>query len=62
MSLNRFCVLGPAAPHIERLYELCSIGADQFALYLQHDAKSTTLEAYGETIIPAMLDLTAATS
>ena len=23
-------------------------------IYLQHDAKSTTLEAYGETIIPAM--------
>jgi probable F420-dependent oxidoreductase len=60
--IDRFCLLGPAAHHVERLEELRSIGVDQFALYLQHDAKSTTLEAYGETIIPAMIDATAAKS
>jgi len=60
--IDRFCLLGPPAKHIERLEELRSIGVDQFALYLQHDAKSATLEAYGETIIPAMLDSTAAKS
>lgn len=60
--IDRFCLLGPAAKHIARLEELRSIGVDQFALYLQHDAKSTTLEAYGETIIPAMIDSTAAKS
>jgi probable F420-dependent oxidoreductase len=60
--IDRFCLLGPAAQHIARLEELRSIGVDQFALYLQHDAKSTTLEAYGETIIPAMIDSTAAKS
>jgi probable F420-dependent oxidoreductase len=60
--IDRFCLLGPAAHHIERLEELRSIGVDQFALYLQHDAKLTTLEAYGETIIPAMIDATAAKS
>ena len=60
--IDRFCLLGPAARHIERLEELRRIGVDQFALYLQHDAKSTTLEAYGETIIPAMIDSTAAKS
>jgi probable F420-dependent oxidoreductase len=58
--IDRFCLLGPAAHHIARLEELRSIGVDQFALYLQHDAKSTTLEAYGETIIPAMIDSAAA--
>jgi len=52
--IDRFCLLGEAAQHIERLEELRSIGVDQFALYLQHDAKSATLEAYGETIIPAL--------
>ena len=52
--IDRFCLLGPASSHVERLEELRSIGVDQFALYLQHDAKSATLEAYGETIIPAL--------
>ncbi len=60
--IDRFCLLGPPAQHIARLEELRSIGVDQFALYLQHDAKSTTLEAYGETIIPAMIDSTTAKS
>ena len=27
---------------------------DQFALYLQHDAKDATLAAYGEQVIPAV--------
>ena len=54
--IDRFCLLGPAARHVERLEELRDIGVDQFALYLQHDAKVPTLEAYGETIIPALGD------
>ncbi len=60
--IDRFCLLGPPAQHIKRLEELRSIGVDQFALYLQHDAKSTTLESYGETIIPAMIDAASAKS
>jgi probable F420-dependent oxidoreductase len=52
--IDRFCVLGPVERHIERLHELRALGVDQFALYLQHDANDATLEAYGETIIPAM--------
>jgi probable F420-dependent oxidoreductase len=52
--IDRFCILGTSDQHIARLEELRSIGVDQFALYLQHDNKSATLEAYGETIIPAL--------
>ena len=52
--VDRFCLLGTASQHIARLEELRDLGVDQFAIYLQHDAKSATLEAYGETIIPAM--------
>jgi probable F420-dependent oxidoreductase len=52
--VERFCLLGPTSAHIERLEELREIGVDQFAVYLQHDAKMPTLEAYGETIIPAL--------
>jgi len=60
--IDRFCLLGSADGHIARLRELRDIGVNQFALYLQHDAKSSTLEAYGETIIPALRDSTTATS
>jgi probable F420-dependent oxidoreductase len=52
--IDRFCILGPAAHHVERLEELASLGVTDFGVYLQHDAKSDTLEAYGETVIPAV--------
>ena len=38
----------------ERLHELRDLGVDQFAVYLQHDAKEETLAAYGSQIIPAL--------
>jgi probable F420-dependent oxidoreductase len=52
--VDRFCILGTPAQHVERLEELRALGVDQFAVYLQHDGKAQTLEAYGETIIPAV--------
>ncbi|MFV2108050.1 TIGR03842 family LLM class F420-dependent oxidoreductase [Micromonospora sp. LOL_015] len=51
--IDRFCLLGPAEEHLRRLAELRNLGVDQFAVYLQHDAKQETLAAYGEQIIPA---------
>jgi alkanesulfonate monooxygenase SsuD/methylene tetrahydromethanopterin reductase-like flavin-dependent oxidoreductase (luciferase family) len=54
--VDRFCVLGNSAQHIEKLEELKSIGVDQFAGYLQHDNKEETLRVYGETVIPALSD------
>ena len=50
--VDRFCILGPVENHLARLEELKSIGVDQFALYLQHDAKEETLASYGKNIIP----------
>jgi probable F420-dependent oxidoreductase len=52
--VDRFCILGPVENHLKRLAELRDLGVDQFALYLQHDAKESTLAAYGEHIIPAV--------
>ena len=52
--VDRFCLLGPAERHVERLEQLRDLGVTQFSVYLQHDAKLETLEAYGETIIPAL--------
>ena len=52
--VDRFCILGPIESHLKRLAELRAIGVDQFALYLQHDDKEGTLQAYGEKIIPVV--------
>jgi probable F420-dependent oxidoreductase len=52
--IDRFCILGPVENHLKRLAELRDLGVDQFAVYLQHDAKESTLAAYGEHIIPAV--------
>lgn len=60
--VDRFCVLGTPADHIDKLEALREIGVDHFAGYLQHDAKEETLRVYGETIIPAMRESVRATS
>jgi probable F420-dependent oxidoreductase len=52
--VDRFCLLGPAAAHVDRLRELAEIGVDQFALYLMHDEEEKTLAAYADEIIPAL--------
>lgn len=50
--VDRFCILGPVENHLARLAELKDLGVDQFALYLQHDAKEETLASYGKDVIP----------
>jgi probable F420-dependent oxidoreductase len=52
--VDRFCVLGTVADHIDRLTQLHETGVDQFAIYLQHDSKDATLRAYGEKVLPAV--------
>jgi probable F420-dependent oxidoreductase len=58
--VDRFCILGSAPQHVARLQELKDMGVDQFAIYLQHDGKEQTLEAYGEHVIPAVAEKVAA--
>ncbi|OEJ93662.1 TIGR03842 family LLM class F420-dependent oxidoreductase [Streptomyces thermolilacinus] len=52
--VDRFCLLGPASAHIERLRRLRDLGVDQFAVYAMHDAKEATIDAYGSEVIPAL--------
>ncbi|MFE5290036.1 TIGR03842 family LLM class F420-dependent oxidoreductase [Nocardia sp. NPDC056611] len=52
--VDRFCVLGTPDQHLARLRELEALGVDQFAVYLQHDAKTATLDAYGESVLPRL--------
>ena len=35
---------------------LKALGVDQFSIYLQHDDKDHTLQAYGERVMPAVAD------
>jgi len=60
--VDRFCVLGTADEHIDKLRALKALGVDQFAVYLQHDAKEATLQAYADKVIPALADTVAAKS
>ena len=60
--VDRFCMLGTADEHIDKLRALKALGVDQFAVYLQHDAKEATLQAYADKVIPALADTVAAKS
>lgn len=60
--VERFCILGSAEQHVQKLKQLAELGVDQFAGYLQHDNKEETLRVYGETVIPAMTEHLAAKS
>lgn len=52
--IDRFCLLGSTEDHIERLEELKDLGVDHFGIYLMHDDREGTLEAYGREIIPKL--------
>jgi probable F420-dependent oxidoreductase len=58
--VDRFCLLGTPADHVARLKELEGMGVDQFSIYLQHDAKESTLQAYAEHVMPAVAEHVAA--
>jgi probable F420-dependent oxidoreductase len=49
--VDRFCLIGPASAHRDRLAELAELGVDQFALYLMHDQREETLATYGKEVI-----------
>ncbi len=52
--VDRFCLLGPPERHVDRLAELREIGADNFSVYLMHDAQDATLDAYATRVVGAV--------
>ncbi|MFJ3715330.1 TIGR03842 family LLM class F420-dependent oxidoreductase [Streptomyces sp. NPDC090057] len=52
--VDRFCLIGPAEKHIEKLNALRELGVDQFAVYDMHDAQEAVIDAYGSRVIPAV--------
>jgi probable F420-dependent oxidoreductase len=53
--VDRFCLMGPASSHVDRLAELAELGVDQFSVYLMHDQREETLAAYGEEVISKLV-------
>jgi probable F420-dependent oxidoreductase len=49
--IDRFCLLGPAPAHVEKLQQLRGLGVDQVALYVMHDQIDETITAYGDGVI-----------
>lgn len=52
--VDRFCLVGPASAHVDRLQELAELGVTQFALYLMHDQQEKTMITYGNEVIPTL--------
>jgi probable F420-dependent oxidoreductase len=51
-TCERFCVLGTADQHVEKLRRLEAAGVDQWNIYLMTSGQEETLAVYGEEIIP----------
>jgi probable F420-dependent oxidoreductase len=49
--VDRFCLLGPVERQRDRLAELRELGADNFSIYLMHDAPEATMAAYESQLI-----------
>jgi alkanesulfonate monooxygenase SsuD/methylene tetrahydromethanopterin reductase-like flavin-dependent oxidoreductase (luciferase family) len=58
---DRFCVLGEAAEHVEKLRALADAGVDQFNIYLMNGDEEAQLEAYGRQVIPILGEVRAST-
>jgi probable F420-dependent oxidoreductase len=50
---DRFCLLGPAEAHIEKLRTLARSGVTQFNIYLMCGDEEDTLEKYKREVLPA---------
>ena len=50
---DRFCLLGPAEAHIEKLRALARAGVTQFNIYLMCGDEEDTLEKYKKEVLPA---------
>ena len=50
--IDRFCLVGPAEKHREKLGKLASVGVTQFNIYLMCGEEEATLETYRRDILP----------
>jgi probable F420-dependent oxidoreductase len=50
---DRFCLLGPAEAHIEKIRALARAGVTQFNIYLMCGDEEDTLDAYRKEVLPS---------
>jgi len=50
--VDRFCVVGPAKAHHERLRKLAAVGVTQFNLYLMCGDEEESLDIYQRDVLP----------
>jgi len=50
---DRFCLLGPAEAHIEKIHALARAGVTQFNIYLMCGDEEDTLEKYKNEVLPS---------
>lgn len=53
--VDRFCLVGPAEAHRQKLQKLASLGVTQFNVYLMCGEEEETLKIYGREVLPACL-------
>ena len=53
--VDRFCLLGPAKAHQEKLRALAKVGVTQFNIYLMSGEEEETLELYQRDVLPEFL-------
>lgn len=51
--VDRFCLVGPAGAHREKLRKLASVGVTQFNVYLMCGEEEETLKSYKNEVLPA---------
>lgn len=52
--VDRFCLVGPAEAHRQKLRQLATLGVTQFNIYLMCGDEEDTLEQYKKKILPAL--------
>ncbi len=53
--VDRFCLLGPAKAHHEKLRALANVGVTQFNIYLMCGDEEDTLDVYQREVLPEFL-------
>jgi probable F420-dependent oxidoreductase len=52
--VDRFCIVGSADTHVQKLKELEAIGVTQFNIYLMSGNEEETVKLYGRDVIPGL--------
>ncbi|MGA7763965.1 MAG: hypothetical protein WCA59_19645 [Candidatus Binataceae bacterium] len=50
--VDRFCLVGPATAHRDKLAEFASLGVTQFNLYLMNGDEEHQLDDYAREVLP----------